>query len=65
MTGAVSVLESGDADPDEARWQIQALRHGVDVMCGITSDFLDIHAISAGKLKLQEAWTNLRELLEG
>jgi signal transduction histidine kinase len=63
MMGAVSMLESGDAPPDEARWQVQALRHGVDVMHELTSDFLDIHALSAGKLKLAEGWTDIRALL--
>jgi signal transduction histidine kinase len=65
IVGAVSVLESGDVDADEAHYQVQSLRHGVDVMTAITNDFLDIHALSVGKLKLREAWTNLRELLQG
>jgi hypothetical protein len=50
---------------EELRWQIASLRRGVDVMCGITNDFLDIHALAAGQLALHEAWTGLRELLEG
>jgi hypothetical protein len=37
MMGAVTVIESGDADETEQAWQIKALRHGVDVMYGITS----------------------------
>ncbi len=65
MTGAVAMLESGEADEAEARWQIKSLRAGVEMMTSITSDFLDIHALHAGKLKLHEAWTNIGELLEG
>lgn len=63
MVGALTVLESGEASVAEALREIASLRYGVDVMCAITNDFLDIHALGAGKLELHAAWTNLRELL--
>jgi hypothetical protein len=65
MAGAVTVLEAGDADAGEIAWQVASLRRGVDLMRALTSDFLDIHALSTGALVLAEAWTNVRELLEG
>lgn len=37
MMGAVTVMETGGTDEAELAWQIKALRHGVDVMYGITS----------------------------
>jgi hypothetical protein len=64
MVGALTVLESGGGmRPAEVARELRSLRHGVDVMVGITSDFLDIHAMGAGKLKLNAAWTNVRQLL--
>ncbi len=66
MMGALSIVESGALSIDaETRVQVSTLRHGVDVMCALTSDILDIHSLSTGRLRLAEAWTNLRELLEG
>jgi signal transduction histidine kinase len=63
----VTMLEAGDAAGDEVelRGHVQSLRHSMNVMVGITSDFLDLHAMSTGRLKLEEGWTNLRELLIG
>ena len=63
MTGALTVMESGEVGAAEERQLVSALRHGVDVMCAITNDFLDIHALSVGRLKLSLAWTLVRELL--
>ena len=65
MVGALTILESGDIDAADTRRELTSLRHGVDVMCAITNDFLDVQALSAGRLKLSLVWTNLRELLEG
>jgi signal transduction histidine kinase len=65
MVGALTILEFGDIDAADTRRELTSLRHGVDVMCAITNDFLDVQALSAGRLKLSLVCTNLRELLEG
>lgn len=63
MGGALTVMQSGDFPGGEFAREMRSLRRGVDVMCEITRDFLDIHALRSGALRLQEAWTNIRELL--
>ncbi len=63
IVGALTVIESGGLSAAEWTRELKSLRHGCDVMVGITSDVLDIQSISAGKLKLQAVWTNVRELL--
>ncbi len=64
MVGALTVLEeSGEVGVSEVGRELRSLRNNVDVMIGITNDFLDIHAMVAGKLRLHAAWTDVRELL--
>ena len=65
MTGALTVLESGDACAEEQARLLGALRHGTEVMCDITNDFLDINALRLGLLRLNKTWTHVRELLDG
>jgi hypothetical protein len=65
MGGALAALgDPVDCTLAELRREIGALRHGVDVMREITRAFLDIHALRAGRVRLHEAWTNVREMLD-
>ena len=65
MLGALTVVEEAGLAPEERAWQLQSLRDGVELMIGITSDVMDLQALGAGKLRLQQLSTDVRELLAG
>lgn len=59
--GALTMFESGGGSHADV---CHTLRQGLAMMTEITSDFLDLSALSHGTLALHAVWTNTRELLK-
>lgn len=64
MHGAVTQLQSGELDGAAAAVELASLSHGLNAMIEITNDLLDVEALRAGKLRIQSAAVNLREVLD-
>ena len=62
MHGAIAQLASG-ALTAAATVEVASLTHGIDVMIGVSNDLLDVEALRRGRLRVNPAPTDIRQVL--
>lgn len=67
LNGILGMLELFETDqlPAESQHQLRIIRESTDALLTIVNDILDFSRIEAGKLNLEMADFNLREILDG